>query len=162
MLVRLLESLAKLCAILAGVLLTAVTLMTCASLIGRNFLRMTIVGDFELSGAAAGAAVALFMPWCQFQRGNIIVDVFTARAAARTRALMDGFGTLLYTLAMALICWRLAAGGLAALETRETSMLMGFPLWIAYLLMAPGLALAAAIGLADTARHWLARDPEGP
>ena len=78
---RLLESLAKLCAILAGVLLTVVTLMTCGSLIGRNLVGSTIVGDFELSGAAAGAAIALFMPWCQFQRGNIIVDFFTTRAS---------------------------------------------------------------------------------
>jgi len=46
--VRLLESLAKLCAILAGVLLTVVTLMTCGSLIGRNLVGSTIVGDFEL------------------------------------------------------------------------------------------------------------------
>lgn len=33
---KILQSLAKLCAILAGVLLTAITLMTCASLIGRK------------------------------------------------------------------------------------------------------------------------------
>ena len=83
---RTLQTLAKLCAILAGVLLTAVTLMTCVSLIGRNLIGMTIVGDFELSGAAAGAAIALFMPWCQLQRGNIIVDFFTAKASARTNA----------------------------------------------------------------------------
>ena len=91
---RLLESLAKLCAILAGVLLTVVTLMTCGSLIGRNLVGSTIVGDFELSGAAAGAAIALFMPWCQFQRGNIIVDFFTARATARTTEALDRFGAL--------------------------------------------------------------------
>ena len=34
----------------AGVLLTVVTLMTCVSLIGRNLIGMTIVGDFELVG----------------------------------------------------------------------------------------------------------------
>ena len=53
---RLLETLAKLCAIAAGLLLTAITLMTCGSLIGRNLLGRTIVGDFELVAAAAGAA----------------------------------------------------------------------------------------------------------
>ena len=56
---RLLENLAKLCAILAGVLLTTITLMTCASLIGRNTVGVTLVGDFELTGVAAGAAIAL-------------------------------------------------------------------------------------------------------
>ena len=78
---RVLEKLAKLCAILAGVLLTVITLMTCVSLIGRNTVGVTLVGDFELTGVAAGAAIALFLPWCQVRRGNIIVDFFTAKAS---------------------------------------------------------------------------------
>ena len=57
-----LENLAKLCAILAGLLLIFITLMTCVSVLGRDLIGKTIVGDFELSGAAAGAAIALFMP----------------------------------------------------------------------------------------------------
>jgi hypothetical protein len=67
-----LENLAKFCAILAGVLLTFITLMTCLSIVGRETIGKTISGDFELSGVAAGAAIALFMPWCQFKRGNIL------------------------------------------------------------------------------------------
>jgi hypothetical protein len=100
---KILESLAKLCAVLAGVLLTVITLMTCVSLIGRNTTGWTIVGDFELSGAAAGAAIALFLPWCQFRRGNIIVDFFTTRASPRTNATLDRMGALL-------LGWRCPAG----------------------------------------------------
>jgi len=37
-------------------------------LIGRNTTGWTIVGDFELTGVAAGAAIALFMPLCQLKR----------------------------------------------------------------------------------------------
>ena len=43
-----LEILAKICAVLAGVLLTTITLMTCVSLIGRNTTGWTIVGDVEI------------------------------------------------------------------------------------------------------------------
>ena len=75
---RILSSLAHLCAILAGLLMTAITLMTCVSLIGRNTTGWTINGDFELTGVATGAAIALFMPLCQLKRGHIIVDFFTA------------------------------------------------------------------------------------
>ncbi len=64
-------------------LLTFITLMTCVSLIGRNTTGATLVGDFELTGVAAGAAIALFLPWCQLRRGNIIVDFFTAKASDR-------------------------------------------------------------------------------
>lgn len=106
--------LAKLCAIAAGLLLTAVTLMTCGSLIGRNLGGMTIVGDFELSGAAAGAAVALFMPWCQIERGNIIVDFFTVRTSEATRQRLDRFGAMLLGVAMALLAWRTTLGALSS------------------------------------------------
>jgi TRAP-type C4-dicarboxylate transport system permease small subunit len=150
--VRLLESLAKLCAILAGVLLTVVTLMTCGSLVGRNVFGATIVGDFELSGAAAGAAVALFMPWCQFQRGNIIVDFFTVRASQRTTVALDRFGALLLGLAMALLAWRSSLGGLNAWRSGSGTMLIGFPEWIIYAAMVPPMALTAVIGLAQALR----------
>ena len=145
-----LELLAKLCAILAGVLLTVITLMTCASLIGRNTVGWTIVGDFELSGAAAGAAIALFMPWCQVRRGNIIVDFFTAKASARTNAGLDRIGSLLFALALGLMAWRTSIGGLNAWNSQSTTMMMGFPEWVVYVFMVPPLVLCALIGLAQT------------
>src|SRR4029078_2935366 len=98
----------------------------------------------ELSGAAAGAAVALFMPWCQFQRGNIIVDFFTARAAERTIAALDRFGALLLGLAMALLAWRSSLGGINAWRTGSGTMLIGFPEWIIYAAMIPAIVLNTA------------------
>ena len=151
---RLLETLAKLCAIAAGVLLTVVTLMTCVSLLGRNLIGATIVGDFELSGAAAGAAIALFMPWCQLQRGNIIVDFFTAKASERTIARLDRFGALLLGLTMALLAWRTTLGGINAWKSGSGTMLIGFPEWIVYVGMVPPLALSAVIGLVQAARGF--------
>ena len=149
---RPLQSLAKLCAILAGVLLTVVTLMTCVSLIGRNLIGMTIVGDFELVGAAAGGAIALFMPWCQAQRGNIIVDFFTAKASATTVAGLDRFGALLLALVMALLTWRTTLGGINAWKSGSGTMLIGFPEWVIYVVMVPPLALTAAIAFVQAWR----------
>ena len=146
--------LAKLCAIAAGVLLTVVTLMTCVSLLGRNLIGTSIVGDFELSGAAAGAAIALFMPWCQLQRGNIIVDFFTAKAGPRTIAGLDRFGALLLGLTMALLAWRTTLGGLNAWKSGSGTMLIGFPEWIVYAGMVPPLVLTAVIGLAQALRGF--------
>lgn len=148
---RLLDLLARACAIAAGVLLTVITLMTCASLVGRNTTGWTIVGDFELSGAAAGAAIALFMPWCQLRRGNIIVDFFTSRASTATNAALDRAGALLFALAMALMTWRSAIGGLNAWQSQAGSMMLGFPEWIVYCGIVPPLALCVLIGLAQAA-----------
>jgi len=152
--VRVLESLAKLCAILAGVLLTVITLMTCVSLIGRNTIGWTLVGDFELTGVAAGAAIAMFMPWCQVRRANIIVDFFTARASDRTTALLDRAGALLLGAAMALLAWRASLGGLNAWTSNSGTMMIGFPEWIVYAAMVPPLALTAVIGAWQAARGF--------
>jgi len=144
-----LEFLAKLCAIAAGVLLTVITLMTCVSLIGRNTVGWTLVGDFELSGSAAGAAIALFLPWCQCRRGNIIVDFFTAKASDTTNARLDRLGALLLAACMALLTWRTAIGGMNAWKSQAGSMMLGFPEWIVYCGIVPPLALTAVIGLAQ-------------
>jgi TRAP-type C4-dicarboxylate transport system permease small subunit len=146
--------LAKLCAILAGVLLTVVTLMTCVSLLGRNLIGVSIVGDFVLSGAAAGAAIALFMPWCQLQRGNIIVDFFTAKAGERALVAFDRFGALLLGLMMALLAWRTTLGGINAWKSGSGTMLIGFPEWVIYVGMVPPLILTAVIGIVQAVRGF--------
>lgn len=151
---KILELAARACAVLAGCLLTVITLMTCVSLIGRNTTGWTIVGDFELSGSAAGAAVALFLPWCQWRRGNIIVDFFTAKASEGTNAMLDRVGALLFAAAMALMTWRTAIGGLKAWDSQSGSMMLGFPEWIVYVFMVPPLALCVLIGLVQALRGF--------
>ncbi len=151
---KLLELLARACAIAAGLLLTVITLMTCISLVGRNTTGWTIAGDFELTGAAAGAAIALFLPWCQVRRGNIIVDFFTAKASAGTNMTLDRLGALLLAVVMALLAWRSAIGGWNAWTSHSGSMMLGFPDWIVYCGIVPALALTAAIGLMQGLRGF--------
>jgi TRAP-type C4-dicarboxylate transport system permease small subunit len=145
--VKLLDLLARTCAILAGVLLTLITLMTCASLIGRNTTGTTLVGDFELTGVATGAAIALFMPWCQVRHGNIIVDFFTAKASARTNALLDRLGALLLAAVFALLAWRTTHGALSAWTGHSETQIIGFPEWVVHATMVPPFILTAIIGL---------------
>ena len=147
---RALELLARFCAITAGVLMTVITLITCTSLVGRNLFDFSLAGDFELTGVVTGAAVALFLPWCQVQRGNIIVDFFTAKASKRTNDRLDRFGALLLGLTMALLAWRATLGGINAWTTHSGTMMLGFPEWIVYAAMVPPLILTAVIGLFQT------------
>ena len=151
---KILENLAKTCAVLAGVLLTGITLMTCVSLIGRNTTGWTIVGDFELSGSAAGAAIALFMPWCQVRRANIIVDFFTTKASEATNRRLDRLGALVLAACMGLLAWRSGIGGINAWKSGTGSMMLGFPEWTVYALMVPALALTAVIGLVQALRGF--------
>lgn len=144
---KLLDPLARLCAILAGVLLTLITLMTCASLIGRNTTGDSIVGAFELTGVAAGAAIALFMPLCQVRRGNIIVDFFTANLRPEVNDRMDRFGAFLLALIFALLAWRTTLGGINSYSSHSETQIMGFPEWVVYAVMTPAFVLAGLVAL---------------
>ncbi len=147
---RILSTPAHLCAVLAGLLMTAITLMTCASLIGRNTTGWTINGDFELTGVATGAAIALFMPLCQLKRGHIIVDFFTAKASEATNAFLDRIGALCVSATFALMAWRTVLGGINAHDSFSGTMMLGFPEWIVYAAMVPPFILCSVIALAQT------------
>ena len=159
---RVLEPLAKLCAILAGVLLTGITLMTCGSLIGRNTTGDSIVGAFELTAVAGGAAIALFMPLCQVRRGNIIVDFFPAALPDRVNDKFDRVGALLLAVVFALLAWRTALGGINSWQSNSETQIMGFPEWVVYAFMVPAFALTAVIGLWQAVLGFGEARPEDP
>ena len=144
---RVLEPLAKLCALAAGALVGLMVVISCASIIGRETVGRTLTGDFELVALATGAAVGLFMPLCQLHRGNIVVDVFTAKAPPAFNAALDRLGALLLAVCCALLSWRAALGGLSSWNSHSTTMLLGVPEWWAYAPMVPGFALTAVIGV---------------
>lgn len=134
-------------AAIGALVLCAVALMTTVSVIGRAFFAHPILGDVELVQLGSAIVVASFLPYTQFRRANIIVDFFTTGTSATTQRRLDALGTWLYTAVLALVTWRVAAGGLAIHSAGERTMLMDLPLWLPYALMLPGLALCVVIGV---------------
>ncbi len=144
-----LERVARLCSILGGLIMTGLMLMTCYSLIGRNFFDSALIGDFELTGVGAGAAIALFMPLCQLKHENIIVDFFTANRSAAFNYRLDRLGDLLMTVIFTLLAWRCTAAAINAVDTMGASMLLGFPDWIVFTSMAIPFAITALIAVSQ-------------
>ena len=149
---RRLEQCCDASAAVGALVLIAVALMTTVSVVGRAFFASPILGDVELVQLGNAVVVASFLPYTQYRRANIIVDFFTTGTSERTQGLLDLAGTALYTLVMALVLWRVAAGGIAIHEAQERSMLMDLPLWVPYMLMLPGLALCVLIGVVQCVR----------
>lgn len=147
MLPKLLAHIAHLCSILGGLLMTGLMLMTCYSLIGRNFFGSALIGDFELTGVGAGAAIALFMPLCQLKKENIIVDFFTAKCSSTVNGGLDRMGALLMAVIFALLSWRCGLAAINAKETMGASMLLGFPDWIVFTSMCIPFGITALIAL---------------
>jgi TRAP-type C4-dicarboxylate transport system permease small subunit len=140
-----------------GVVAGLVACMTVVSIALRTTTSRPIQGDVELTQMGIALAIALFLPWCQWRGANIMVDFFTQRAAPRTNAWLDGVGAVLVAAMCALLAWRTSVGASAVREAGETSMILGLPMWWAYAALAPGLALTAAIALAQAQAHWMGR-----
>ncbi|MEN9904066.1 MAG: hypothetical protein RLZZ555_631 [Pseudomonadota bacterium] len=148
---RLLSWLAKLCAVLAGLLLTVITLITCYNLITRNFFGESMVGAFELTAVSTGAAIALFMPLAQARQGHIIVDFFTTGLSDAANGVLDRIGALVLALVFVFLAWRVSVGGINAYDAGSQTMLMGFPEWIVYAAMVPPFIVTALIALSQAA-----------
>jgi TRAP-type C4-dicarboxylate transport system permease small subunit len=146
--------LARVLAVLGGCVLLAASGMTVVSVLGRWLADRPVLGDVELMQVACAVAVALFLPYCQVRNAHIIVDFFTARAAARTRRRLDALGSTLLATAMLLLAWRAGVGVAEMKAAGETTMVTGFPFWLTYLAMVPGLALSGAIALHLAWRQW--------
>jgi TRAP-type C4-dicarboxylate transport system permease small subunit len=155
---RILEPAARLFALFAGLVMTAVAIATCASIVSRQVFGAALLGDFELVQVGMAFAVAAFMPLCQLRRGHIAVDFFTARASPGARAALDRIGCLLLAAMFALLAWRTLLGGIGARRDGSVTMLLQFPEWIAFIAMVPPLALSALIALAQAAGRSPAAD----
>jgi len=144
------ERLARYAAILGGVVLIAIALLTLISVSGRalmDFGLSPLRGQFELVQAGTAFVVTAFMPWAQLTRAHASVAVFTDFLGWRANALIDLIGdTLLFGVAV-LIAWRQFYGLLDKITYGETTFLLRFPLWWAYAASMVGLVAWVVVGL---------------
>jgi TRAP-type C4-dicarboxylate transport system permease small subunit len=134
---RIVGALAKGLALAGGVVLTALVLMTVASIAGRSLIPLglrPIPGDFELVEIGCAFAVFAFLPWCQYRRGHVTVDLLVTPLGPRGLALLAAAGNLLMTIAAALLAWRLVPGTLEKLQYQETTFILQIPVWWGYAL----------------------------
>lgn len=149
------ERLARLMAVLGGIILTGLVILTCVSVLGRggntfghsdfltslsegaaNALIATgvgpVTGDFELVEAGIAFAIFAFLPICQLYSGHATVDIFTSMMSQRSNRYLQAFWEILLTLTILLITWRLFAGMQDRIRYGETTFLLQFPVWWAY------------------------------
>lgn len=181
------ERLARLMAIIGGLVLTSIVVMVGVSVLGRGINTFAyrdsfealvpglakaiqnsgigpIPGDFELVEAGIAFAIFAFLPICQLRGGHATVDVFTSYLPARANAALIAFWEVLLSLLILLITWRLFAGMLSKFGNGETTYILQFPIWWAY-----AVSVAAAIGASVVAVYCAAArllgfvlpDPDG-
>jgi len=153
---KLMIGLARVMALTGGVVLVALVILTCLSVAGRglntfghsdfltgisqglaNLLLATGVGpvngDFEVVEAGIAFAIFSFLPICQLYGAHATVDVFTSFLSRRTNKVILTFWEIVLTAVVLLITWRLYHGLQDKIGNGETSLLLQFPIWWAYL-----------------------------
>lgn len=148
--------LATLCrwvAILGGLVLMLMMLMTVTSVLRRSLLGAPIPGDFELVEIASAITVFCFLPWCQITGGNVLVDFFTMKAGARVNHALEALGDLVYLLIGALLSWRLVHGALDFHAFGEQSMVLRIPIWWSFGIVLPAMALLTVSTFFTLAGH---------
>ncbi len=157
-------------AALGGMVLTALILLTCASILGRLLNTLfhgafmqnlapgfstwmldmgvgPVNGDFELVEAGVAFAIFAFLPLCQITAGHASVDIFTNFLPERANAFLRMLVEIAFAAVLVLISWRLYDGMIAKMRYGETSFLLQFPVWWAYAASFFGSVVAAVVGV---------------
>ena len=126
---RVLFAASRVFAILGGLVLCAMALLTTVSVTGRFFFNAPVMGDFELIAIGTGVAVFAFLPYCQLMRENVIVDFFLSAAPFRVKTILDTIGNLIYGTIIAIMTWRLSLGGIDLYNDDQMTMILEVPRW---------------------------------
>jgi TRAP-type C4-dicarboxylate transport system permease small subunit len=137
------EQVARVLAVVGGLVLVLITLLTVVSITGRAMIDWglgPIPGDFELVEALTAFAVFAFLPWCQVTRSHATVDVFTSFLPDQANRIIDLVTELAMTLVIVVIAWRLWAGMMDKVRYSEVTFILQFPVWWGF-----AAALVAAV-----------------
>ncbi|MFZ5964991.1 TRAP transporter small permease [Thalassococcus sp. BH17M4-6] len=152
---RLMERLARIMAIAGGLVLTALVVLTCLSVLGRGLNTLghsdlltglsetlaaaliatgvgPINGDFELVEAGVAFAIFAFLPACQIYGAHATVDIFTSALPRRLNLWIIAFWEGVLTAVIVLITLRLYAGMEGKMQYGDTTFILQFPVWWAY------------------------------
>lgn len=152
----LLRRLTEAWALLGGVLLLAIALMTSYSAGAGWLFGKPLPGDVELVEMLTAISVFMFLPYCQISGANVTADLFTAGASPRTVARLELLGAVVALAFSVLLLWRMYDGLLSYRQYVETTTILKIPIWWAYLPALLSLVLLAAAAV-DTVRGALRR-----
>ena len=176
----LISKIARIMAVLGGVILTLLVLLVCVSVIGRlgnSVAHMPVIithfhdlsemllwlgigpiaGDFELVEAGMSFVIFAFLPWCQLQGGHARVDVFAIFFPNRVNHVILRVSEWVLTLVTGLITWRLAVGMMDKIRYEETTYILQFPAWWTYAASLFAAIIALTVSLHTSIAHSLSR-----
>jgi TRAP-type C4-dicarboxylate transport system permease small subunit len=145
----LLHRITEVWALLGGLLLLAIALMTAGSSASAWLFGKPLPGDVELVEMLTAVSVFMFLPYCELTGANVTADLFTSHATPRTIALLALLGSLVAIGFSLLLLWRMYYGLIDYRQYVETTTILRIPIWYAYIPVLASLALLAAAAVAS-------------
>lgn len=162
--------LSRFMAVLGGVVLTLLIVLTCVSILGRllngffhgDFMESLapgfsawminlgvgpVNGDFELVESGVAFAIFAFIPLCQITSGHASVDILTNSFPAWANRFLRMVTEAVFAAVLILIAWKLYDGMSSKMRYGETTFLLQFPIWWAYAASLFGAIVAAIVGV---------------
>ncbi len=124
--------LSEMLALIGGIVLLLVTVLTVLSVIGRTALNMPLLGDSEIVEVGVAFSIFSFLAYCQMRGSNVIVDFFTKPLPKRWRDGIDAIANLVFAIVVVILTWRLALGGIDTFGHGDFSMFLQIPGWWGY------------------------------
>jgi TRAP-type C4-dicarboxylate transport system permease small subunit len=143
---RLAFGLSRFMAVLGGLVLTALILLTCASVLGRAVGLGPVTGDFEIVEAGIAFAIFAFLPLTQVSAAHAAVDVFTAYLPPGANRVLRMLWEVLLAAALIVIAVQLGQGLQSKVRSGQTTLLLQFPVWWSYAASLVAAGIAAAVG----------------
>lgn len=141
-------------ALLGGLVLAGIALMSTWSAASSWLFGRPLPGDFEMVEMLVAVSVFMFLPYCQLIGANVTANLFTARAGPWTVALLELLAALVALGFSLLLLWRMYEGLLDYRQYVETTTILRIPIWYAYVPALASLALLAAAALISIREAW--------
>ena len=119
-------------ALLGGLVLLAVVLMTTYSALAGFLFSKPFPGDFELTQMGVAVAAFAFLPYCQLSFANVSADIFTSGVSPATVRRLNRLGSLVALIFSSFLLWRMYEGLLDYQMYLEVTTILQIPLWYAF------------------------------
>lgn len=161
---------ARAMALLGGLVLTVLVVITCLSILGRaansalhSDLMMSLApglaqslidagvgavrGAYELVEAGMAFCIFAFLPFCTVTGGHASVDVFTNMLPRGVNRVLELLIAVILAVALVTVAVQLNEGLVRKMGSGQTSLLLEYPVWWAYAASLVGAVLAAITAL---------------
>lgn len=138
---RCIEFVVRVLLVIAAAALVAMATIITLNIFGRALFRSPIMGTVEYAGVLGVVFASVAIGYVEKHRRNVVMEVISSKFPPRAKEFTDAFGLLLGLVIIGVLSWAMFGEAGYAFSYRETTVVMGVPLWPFKYIWAVGAAI---------------------